>query len=63
MAGIGREIIHKVLPSANPSNFLMVNSLTGFSIYYYLFKLLPFIKKSIKKVPGGLFLYGCGGKI
>ena len=25
MAGIGREIIHKVLPSPNPSNFLMVN--------------------------------------
>ena len=62
MAGIGREIIHKVLPSPNPSNFFMVNSLTGFIIYYYLFKLLPLIKKSIKKIPEGFFYMVAGAR-
>ena len=62
MAGIGREIIHKVLTSPNPSNFFIVITLTGFIIYYSLFKLLPLINKSIKKGPEGFFYMVAGAR-
>ena len=53
MVGIGREIIHKAIPSQNPLSFSMVYSLTGFYIFYSFFKLLPYLKKIIKKAPEG----------